>query len=66
MRMAELAADLETARKSDAGFDIYRLEAITTDLRGHHPSEINYERLSDCVEKLTILLGNVAQKEVAK
>ena len=36
----------------DPSFDMYRLEAAVTDLRGHHPSELDFDRIIKCARHL--------------
>jgi hypothetical protein len=60
-RMSELHASANVL--PDAAFDTYRLEAIVTDLRGHHPDDLDADRIYSCVQALIKIIR--AQKEVA-
>jgi hypothetical protein len=61
-RMSELHANAAVVL-SDPAFDTYRLECIVTDLRGHHPDDLDEERIYKCVQALIKIM--CAGKEVA-
>lgn len=54
-RMSEIHADIERV-VADPAFDVYRLEAVTTDLRGHHPSDLDSDRIWKCILSLIDLI----------
>lgn len=60
-RMSELHASVNVL--PDATFDTYRLEAVVTDLRGHHPDDLDEDRIYKCVQDLIKILD--ARREVA-
>lgn len=64
-RMSELHASV--TNRPDSAFDLYRLEAIVTDLRGHHPSELDFDRILKCARTLNKIASDIleAQREVA-
>ncbi len=55
MKMAELHASV--TQRPDSAFDLYRLEAIVTDLRGHHPDDLDEERIYKCVQSLIKIMS---------
>ncbi len=58
--MSELHASIH---QPDPAMDMYRLEAVVTDLRGHHPDELDEQRVYGCIQKLIAILA--ARKDAA-
>ena len=64
MKMAERYADLNAdIINPDPAFDVYRLEAVIADLRGHHPDDLDFERIFKCTQARAAFLN--AKRRVA-
>ncbi len=64
MKMAELHASV--VHLPDPAFDTYRLECVVADLRGHHPDDLDFDRIIKCADALNKICSNILdQREVA-
>ena len=45
--------------RPDPDFDMYRLEAVVTELRGHRPAELDFDRIIKCASFLNKIASSI-------